>query len=144
MLKSLENKILILNIHPMSFIIIIIIIAIIIYLISYNNRDRDFDYKISNNYQNLTNEQKLLIDITQGLEITIKNNILKTLKDEKLKKAAIKHIIGDREVTFYMNIESLAKQHQTSHNAVFDAVFLACNNVRAKYGIEPEVIATNK
>jgi len=120
-------------------VLIIIALIVLIYIISFNKRDRDLDYKLSSQYQKSDNEDKIRTDIIKGLEITIKKDVLNTFKDDFLRIEAIKHIIKDREVTFYINIESIAQQNNISHAATFDAIFFACNYVRSHYGIEPEV-----
>ena len=125
-------------------LILVAIIAVVIYIYSFNNRDKNLDYKLTQQYQKLSNDEKLRADIIEGLEINIKKDILNNnFANKRFKIVEIENFINEREVTFYMHIESLSQQHKISHNVVFDTIFDACNYVRVQFGIPAQTIPTN-
>ena len=121
----------------------IFILAVIIYVYSFNNRDRNLDYKLTPQYQKSGYDDKLRTDIIKGLEITIKKEVINNFSDKYLRTKAIENLIDTREATFYINIESLSQQHKISHNATFDAIFSACNYTRLQFGIPSQSIPSS-
>lgn len=119
----------------MAILIFIIILVVIIYFYSFNNRDRNFDYKLDSEYQKAGNDDKLKTDIIVGIETTIKNDIVKNLSDAFLINSAIKNFVEKRQFDLLNNIESLSKQYKISSKTVKNSIFLACNYVRAKHDI---------
>jgi hypothetical protein len=125
-------------------LILVLLIIVVIYISSFNNRDRNLDYKLTPEYQKTGNDDKLRTDIIKGLEITIKKEVISNFSDRTLRTIAIENLIETREVAFYMNMESLAQQHKISHNATFDAIFSACNYTRLQFGIPAQTVPVNK
>lgn len=124
-------------------LILVVVIIIVIYIYSFNNRDRNLDYKLAHHYQKSGNDDKLRTDIIKGLEITIKKEVINNFSDRHIRTKAIENLIDTREAIFYVNIESLSQQHKISHNATFDAIFLACNYTRLQFGIPTQSIPVN-
>lgn len=124
-------------------LILVAIIAVVIYIYSFNNRDKNLDYKLTPEYQKLGYDDKLRTDIIKGLEITIKKEIIGNYSNKDFRRKAIENFIETRESYFYLNIESLSQQHKISHNATFDAIFTACNYARVQFGIPAQTIPTS-
>lgn len=126
----------------MVIIIAILIVAGFIYINSFTGTPSE--YKINIHYQLSSGQEKLRTDIIEGLKSNIlidilENNIFN--KNKRIKE--IENFIDMREATFYIHIESLAKQHKLSHDTTFNTIFEACNYVRKENRI-PEQIANFK
>lgn len=104
-----------------------------IYFYSFNSRDRNLDYKLSEPYQKSGNDEKLRTDIINGLKTTIKNEVIKNFSDPIIISKAIENLIDKRETAFLNNLDSLSKQYKISQNVTKDTVFLACDYVRDLY-----------
>lgn len=125
----------------MGMLILVAIIAVVIYIYSFNNRDKNLDYKLTPEYQKSGYDDKLRTDIIKGLEITIKKEIIGNYSNKDFRRKAIENFIETRESYFYLNIESLSQQHKISHNATFDAIFDACNYIRVQFDIPAQSVS---
>lgn len=128
----------------MAVLIFLVILVIVIYVYSFNNRDRNLDYKLTPQYQKSGNNDKLRTDIIKSLEITIKNEIISNYSNRDFRNKAIENFIDAREVSFYKNVNILSQQHKISHNEVYDEVFLGCNYVRVQFNIPTQPIPLNE
>lgn len=117
-------------------IFIIIVLVVIIYIYKFNNRDRNLDYKHSPEYQNLTIADKMTIDIINGLEASIKQDVLDKFSDDHTRITAIKSIINQRENSFLNNIYQISNQERISIPLASKVVKTACDTVRITYGLD--------
>lgn len=127
----------------MGMLILVAIIAVVIYIYSFNNRDKNLDYKLTPEYQKSGYDDKLRTDIIKGLEIKIKNEVINNYSNKDFRIKAIENVIEARESYLYLNIEPLSQQHKISHNATFDAIFDACNYIRVQFGIPAQALPNN-
>ena len=117
-------------------IFIIIVLVVIIYIYKFNNRDRNLDYKYSPEFKNLSKADKMVIEITNGLEAAIKQDVLNKFDDDYTKFIAITSIINQRESSFLNNINQIAYQENISIPLAKKVIKTACDFVRITYGLD--------
>ncbi|POY40375.1 hypothetical protein C3L50_06950 [Flavobacterium alvei] len=117
-------------------IFIIILLVVIVYIYKFNNRDRNLDYKYSPEFKNLSNVDKMLIEIINGLEASIKQDVLNKFADDYTKIVAITSIINQRETSFLNSINEIANQENISVALAKKVINTACNTVRMTYGLD--------
>ena len=108
----------------------------IIYIYKFNNRDRNLDYKYSPEFKNLSKADKMVIEITNGLEAAIKQDVLNKFDDDYTKFIAITSIINQRESSFLNNINQIAYQENISIPLAKKVIKTACDFVRITYGLD--------
>ncbi|WP_133158857.1 hypothetical protein [Flavobacterium alvei] len=78
----------------------------------------------------------MLIEIINGLEASIKQDVLNKFADDYTKIVAITSIINQRETSFLNSINEIANQENISVALAKKVINTACNTVRMTYGLD--------
>lgn len=84
--------------------------VIIILVISFNKRDKNQDYKLSQSFKNLSNDDKLRADLVHGLDKMIKN-VYNPAEDKFNNNLLFTGALADRKTLLMNNKIDLAKQY---------------------------------
>lgn len=104
----------------------------IVLFILFSNRDRNQDYKLSQPYKNLSNEDRLRADLVHGLDKMIKN-VNNPAEDKFNNNLLFIGALADRKTSLMNNKIDLAKQYGLTIYATTEIIEECCLGAYASH-----------